>query len=180
MSQLILAVNRLDQSLGLIDKYEAHRRGILHRAFSIFIFRYMGSSLEVLLHQRAKDKYHSSGLWTNTCCSHALDDDSLEETAKKRLQEEMGFSSELHRVGSFYYKADVGHGMVEHEIDHVFVGLDNPEVIRPNPQEVQDWKWRSVDLLLKLPSEEQKLFTVWFFQGFELALTYFKTKVVVK
>jgi isopentenyl-diphosphate delta-isomerase len=179
MSQLILAVDQLDQSLGLVDKYEAHRRGILHRAFSIFIFRFVDSSLQVLLHQRAKDKYHSSGLWTNTCCSHAIEEDSLEETARRRLEEEMGFSCDLHRLGSFYYKADVGHGLVEHEIDHVFVGLDNPELIRPNPQEVQDWRWISTDLLLKLPSEEKKLFTVWFFQAFELALGYFKTKVVV-
>ncbi|PWU14536.1 MAG: isopentenyl-diphosphate delta-isomerase [Chlamydiae bacterium] len=172
-TQFVLEVDCLDQPLRLVEKHEAHFNGILHRAFSIFVFRQLGTSLQLLLQQRAFGKYHSEGLWTNTCCSHA-GNDSLEKIARNRLQTEMGFSCELHPAGSFYYKADVGNGMMEHEIDHVFVGLHNPQVVQPNPEEVQDYQWRDVETLLELSSEQRKEFTVWFFQVFELALKFIK------
>ena len=170
--QTVLAVDQLDKPLGLIEKHEAHRDGILHRAFSIFLFRSFGSSFQILLQQRAEGKCHSGGLWTNTCCSHAEEDIPLKITAQNRLKTEMGFSCKLCPAGSFYYKANVGNGMIEHEIDHVFVGLHNPPLIRPNSQEVQNYQWKDVELLLKLPLEERKEFTVWFFQAFELALKF--------
>ena len=167
--QSVLAVDRLDQPLGVIEKHKAHRNGILHRAFSIFLFRSSGSSFQVLLQQRAHGKYHSGGLWTNTCCSHAEENTPLEITAQDRLKTEMGFSCKLYRAGSFYYKANVDNGMVEHEIDHVFVGLHNPKLIQPNPKEVQDYQWQDVPFLLNLPIEKRGEFTVWFFQAFDLA-----------
>ncbi|WP_171005762.1 NUDIX domain-containing protein [Candidatus Rhabdochlamydia sp. T3358] len=174
-AQFILRVNQLDQPLGLIEKYEAHRNGILHRAFSVFLFRRLNSSLQLLLHQRTQEKYHSGGLWTNTCCSHAKKATPLENQAKNRLKIEMGFSCKLYHAGLFYYKENVGNEMIEHEIDHVFVGLHNPRFIRPNPQEVQNYKWIDVEALQSLSQEEQKKFTAWFFQAFELALKSIKT-----
>ncbi len=173
-SRFVLRVNQLDQPLGLIEKYEAHRKGLLHRAFSVFLFRHFNSSFQLLLNQRSLKKYHSGGLWTNTCCSHAEKTTPLEQTAKNRLKMEMGFSCKLDLIGSFYYKANVGNEMIEHEIDHVFIGLHNPRFIRPNPQEVQNYKWVDVEILQRLPQKSREEFTVWFFQGLELASNFIK------
>ena len=119
MEEKVILVNKDDEQLGLIAKMEAHEKGILHRAFSVFVFNKEG---ELLLQQRALDKYHSPGLWTNTCCSHQRDGESNIEAGKRRLHEEMGFDCELKELFSFLYKASFDNGLTEHELDHVMMG----------------------------------------------------------
>ena len=119
MEEKVILVNKDDEQLGLMAKMEAHEKGILHRAFSVFVFNKEG---ELLLQQRALDKYHSPGLWTNTCCSHQRDGESNIEAGKRRLHEEMGFDCELKELFSFLYKASFDNGLTEHELDHVMMG----------------------------------------------------------
>lgn len=168
----LLQVDHSDKPIGLVEKKNAHLKGILHRAFSVFIFREVASSPQLLLQQRALHKYHSGGLWTNTCCSHAEPDVPIEITAKNRLQTEMGFSCPLSFLESFYYKTDVGSGMTEHEIDHVFAAFHNPCNIRPNPEEANAFKWVNIkdlqETLLLKPHE----FTAWFPQALHIALRF--------
>ena len=134
MSQVVL-VDEQDHELGTMDKMEVHYKGILHRAFSIFIFNNRG---EMLLQQRSAKKYHSGGLWTNACCSHPMQDDTIEKAALKRLQEEMGFTTPIKKAFTFTYRADVGDGLTEHEFDHVFTGIYNGTIV-PAEAEVQDF-----------------------------------------
>ena len=136
----VILVNTDDQPIGLMNKLEAHQKGVLHRAFSVFITNKQG---EIMLQQRAHEKYHSPGLWTNTCCSHQRAGESTLEAAHRRLREEMGFDTELTPLFHFIYKAEFDNGLMEHELDHVVVGrYDDPPVI--NPEEVADWSWKSV------------------------------------
>ena len=154
----VILVDANDRAVGTMEKMEAHRKGILHRAFSVLIFNDAG---QVLLQKRSKSKYHSSGLWTNTCCSHPLPGESMEDATRRRLREEMGIDLQPTFSYSFLYKAPLDHGLIEHELDHVFVGTFNgsPNI---NRKEVEDWKY--VDLkwlkedILKNPSD----YTVWF------------------
>ena len=167
---LLVQVNALDEPIGLIEKQEAHIQGVLHRAFSIFIFRKKGPSTQLLLQKRAHAKYHSGGLWTNTCCSHAEPNVPIEETANKRLLEEMGFSCPLHSVGSFHYKAQVNTLLTEHEIDHVFMALHDPAAILPSPEEASECRWMDITDIQKRMDQEPHTLTVWFPQAFHLAL----------
>jgi isopentenyl-diphosphate delta-isomerase len=154
----VILVNEQDKPLGSMEKMEAHKAGVLHRAFSVFIFNSNG---ELLLQQRAQSKYHSGGLWTNTCCSHPQPGEDTNEAAKKRLQEEMGFTTGLIKVFDFTYKAIMENGLIEHEFDHVFAGnYDGP--VPFNTEEVMDWSFMSIDeLRSELASHPQK-FTSWF------------------
>ena len=128
----IILVNEEDVQVGTMEKMEVHERGLLHRAFSVFIFNKAG---EMLLQQRALSKYHSGGLWTNACCSHPRPGEKTEDAAARRLFEELGFGTELRFAFSFTYKAAFDNGLTEHEFDHVFVGhFDGP--LRPDPKEV--------------------------------------------
>ena len=136
----------------------AHREGLLHRAFSVFLFNDAG---EMLLQKRALAKYHSPGLWTNTCCSHPRPGESTENAARRRLSEEMGLSCDLTPLYSFVYKADVGGGLLEHEFDHVFTGIVN-NIPTPNPDEVMEFRYIEIDQLLAEVSEMPKAFTPWF------------------
>jgi isopentenyl-diphosphate delta-isomerase len=158
----VILVNEQDKPLGSMEKMEAHKAGLLHRAFSIFVFNSNG---ELLLQQRAQSKYHSGGLWTNTCCSHPQPGEDTNEAAKKRLQEEMGFTTELIKVFDFTYKAAMENGLIEHEFDHVFAGnYDGP--VPFNSEEVMDWSFMSIDeLRSQLASHPQK-FTSWFLLAF--------------
>ncbi len=133
----MILVNEKDEPIGLMPKMEAHEKAMLHRAFSVFIMNDRG---ETLLQQRAGDKYHSPLLWSNSCCSHPREGESNIEAGKRRLMEEMGFTTELEELFSFIYKAPFDNGLTEHELDHVMVGYyqDDPKV---NPLEVADWKW---------------------------------------
>jgi isopentenyl-diphosphate delta-isomerase len=137
MEDQLILVNQNDEMIGVGPKLAIHRQGLLHRAFSIFIFN---SSGELLLQRRALSKYHSPGLWSNTCCGHPRPSEQLMTAAQRRLRAEMGLDCRLEGVGSFLYRADVGGGLVEHELDHLFVGYSNFEPT-PHPDEVDDWKW---------------------------------------
>ena len=138
--QLVIAVDPQDRATGLVDKVTAHRKGLLHRAFSIFVFDGAG---RLLLQRRAAAKYHSGGLWSNTCCSHPRAGESLLDAAHRRLREEMGFDCPLQAVFGFVYRAELDGGMVEHEFDHVVIGRfrEGPD---PDVREVDDWKWEGV------------------------------------
>lgn len=157
LEQVIL-VDELDNELGLMEKMEAHQKGLLHRAFSVFLFDTKGN---MLLQQRAMGKYHSPGLWTNTCCSHPRPGETAADAAKRRLLEEMGIISEVKMAFSFIYKASLDQGLTEHELDYVFVG-SYEGVINPNSLEVSNYLYISKeDLQSKLAANADD-FTVWF------------------
>ncbi len=157
MNTHVILVNENDEQIGLMHKLEAHQKGILHRAFSIFIFNNRG---QLLMQQRALDKYHSGGLWTNTCCSHPIANELTEVYAHKRLIEEMGISCDLTAVSKFIYKAELENGLIEHEYDHVFIGYcDDEPVINEN--EANAWKWMDIDALKKDININPTLYTAW-------------------
>lgn len=156
--EYVILVNENDQEIGKMEKQEAHEKGILHRAFSVFIFN---DQKELLLQQRALTKYHSAGLWTNTCCSHPRVNETIVQAAHRRLQEEMGFDCFLEVKTSFIYKADFDNGLTEHEFDHVLVGNFNGEVII-NPTEVASYKWVAIDWLKQDMLKNPNNYTAWF------------------
>lgn len=151
-------VDATDTPIGQMEKMQAHREAQLHRAFSIFIFN---SNNELLIHQRALEKYHSGGLWTNTCCSHPRPGEPTIEAAHRRLHEEMGMNCELRPLLEFTYKAKLDKGLTEHEYDHVFIGHTDSTSI-PNPEEVAAIKYVALDELSRQIAEHPDLFTVWF------------------
>jgi isopentenyl-diphosphate delta-isomerase len=154
----VILVNEKDEAIGLMPKMEAHEKGKLHRAFSVFVFNDKG---ELMLQQRALHKYHSPGLWTNTCCSHQRDGESNLEAANRRLMEEMGFTTPLNEATSFIYKAVFDNGLTEHEYDHILVGRYNQEP-KINPDEVADWKWMEVDEVRIDINTNPGNYTAWF------------------
>ena len=158
MEEQVILVDEQDNPIGLMPKLEAHQKAVLHRAFSVFIFNDKG---ELMLQQRAKHKYHSPGLWTNTCCSHQREGESNVQAGKRRLQEEMGFTTELREVTSFIYKAPFDNGLTEHEFDHVLLGYyeDDPEI---NPDEVASWKWMPLEEVKNNIDNHPDIYTVWF------------------
>jgi isopentenyl-diphosphate Delta-isomerase len=157
LNQVIL-VDSDDRPVGLADKMAAHRTGLLHRAFSLIVQRDDG---QVLLQRRAVEKYHSGGLWTNTCCSHPRPGESVVEAARRRLFEEMGMASRPQSVGRFTYRAALDDDLVEHEIDHVLVAPWDGHDPRPDPAEVADWRWLSVARLRYELRQRPRWFTVW-------------------
>ena len=154
----VILVDTADTPLGTMPKMEAHEKAVLHRAFSVFIFNQKG---ELMLQQRALHKYHSPGLWTNTCCSHQRLGETNIEAGKRRLYEEMGFSVPLQELFSFIYKAPFDNGLTEHELDHVMVGYFEAEPTI-NPEEVAAWKWISLEELEQDLSRKPENYTVWF------------------
>ena len=154
----VVLVNENDQQIGTMPKIEAHEKAVLHRAFSIFVMNDKG---ETMLQQRAGHKYHSPLLWTNTCCSHQRDGESNLEAGTRRLQEEMGFETELTELFSFIYKAPFDNGLTEHEFDHVLIGnYDKPPVL--NPKEAASWKWMKMNDVKKAIADRPEEFTPWF------------------
>lgn len=155
---MVILVDENDTEIGVCEKLKAHTEGKLHRAFSIFIFNSKG---ELLLQQRAKEKYHSGGLWTNTVCSHPAPDIDILVSAQKRIQEEMGFTTEVKELFSFIYRSDYKNGLTEHEFDHVCVGYydENPD---PNPDEVMDYKWMNIENITKDINKNPQNYTSWF------------------
>lgn len=151
-------VNRQDEFLGYGDKLLVHIQGRLHRAFSVIIFNSQG---EMLLQQRAWTKYHSPGLWTNTCCSHPLGQESLHEAAKRRLPEEMGLHCQLTSIGSFIYECALDDHLFEHELDHILVGVTD-EIPVPNPQEVAAFHYTTFEQLEIELNQNPAQFTFWF------------------
>lgn len=159
MSAPVVLVNEDDQPVGTADKLRAHTEGWLHRAISVFVFDESG---RLLLQRRTEDKYHSGGLWSNTCCSHPHPDERPREAAQRRLNEEMGFTCELTSAFSFTYRASVGPRLTEHEYDHVFVGVVDDVTVQPNPEEVADWTWNPPTSLRSDIDGHPEKYTVWF------------------
>ncbi len=158
MSNLIAEVNSKDKIIGFSDKESIHAKGLLHRAFSIFIFNSKGN---LLLQQRSLGKYHTPGLWTNTCCSHLPKDMEMEKAACLRLKEEMGFNAELKHIKTFHYRVQFENGLIENEIDHIYVGFYNQEP-KPNPSEVAKYKWVDLPTIEKEIELHPEEFTYWF------------------
>lgn len=154
----VILVNEKDEVLGTMPKMEAHEKAVLHRAFSVFVMNDLG---ETMLQQRASNKYHSPLLWTNTCCSHQRIGESNVEAGRRRLQEEMGFETDLKELFSFIYKAPFDNGLTEHELDHVMVGAYN-KVPKINSDEVADWKWMLPSDIKSDIEKNPKLYTEWF------------------
>ena len=163
MEEVIL-VNEADIPVGTMEKIEAHRRALLHRAFSVFIFDSQG---RMLLQQRAPGKYHSPGLWTNACCSHPRPDEDTAAAAVRRLREELGFTTELTELFAFTYRSEYDNGLTEYEYDHVFVGWYDGKV-HPDPAEVGDYCFRTMaEIAADLNSSPGK-YTSWFYLAFPL------------
>ena len=157
MEQVIL-VNEKDEQTGIMEKMEAHLTGTLHRAFSVFIFNNNG---EMLLQQRAATKYHNGELWTNACCSHPAPGETTLAAASRRLQEEMGFTTQLEKTFAFTYKSSFENGLTEHEFDHVFIGTYDGE-IKVNKTEVKDYCFKTIDELEPSLKTHPQKFTAWF------------------
>ena len=158
MLEQVILVNEADQEIGFMEKMEAHEKGLLHRAFSVFIFNNQG---EMLLQQRAIDKYHSPNLWTNACCSHPQPGEDTASAAYRRLEEEMGFQTPISKAFSFIYKTDFDNGLTEHEYDHVFTGNYDGAIV-PNSEEVQDFRYMSMDALRSSLLIDPSQYTSWF------------------
>lgn len=153
----VVLVDGNDAVLGSEEKLRAHQTGALHRAFSVFVVNDEG---RLLLQRRARGKYHSAGLWTNTCCGHPRPGENVGAAATRRLQEEMGFSCQLAPRGSFIYQAALDNGLVEHELDHLFVGRFNGDPA-PDPLEAEAWAWTSWSRVEEECAERPERFTVW-------------------
>ena len=158
----VILVNEHDVENGVMEKMEAHRTGMLHRAFSIFIFDSKG---RMMLQQRSPLKYHGGNLWTNACCSHPFPGEEIHEAATRRLEEELGFITPLKKIFSFTYRADVENNLVEHEYDHVFAGEYEGE-IRPNQVEVAGIRYAEMDAIKKELEQYKQRFTSWFIIAF--------------
>ncbi|NML40486.1 isopentenyl-diphosphate Delta-isomerase [Chitinophaga sp. G-6-1-13] len=154
----VILVTEFDEAIGTMEKMEAHRRGLLHRAFSVFILNEAG---DILLQQRAMGKYHSPGLWTNACCSHQFPGETTADAAHRRLMEEMGFDCPLEEIFAFTYRTAFDNGLVEHEFDHVLIGTYNG-AIHPDSTEVNDYRYMSASQILELMEQEPDRFTSWF------------------
>jgi isopentenyl-diphosphate delta-isomerase len=154
----VVLINANDEEVGTMEKLQAHREGLLHRAFSVLILNDAG---EMLIHQRALGKYHSAGAWSNACCGHPRPGETTQAAAERRLQEEMGFTVPLKKLYHFTYKTDLGNGLSEHEFDHVFLGVYNNAPL-PNPTEVADWRYVSIDRLLQELNMKPEQFSFWF------------------
>jgi isopentenyl-diphosphate delta-isomerase len=153
----VILVDERDRELGTVEKLRAHREGSLHRAFSVFIFDRAG---RLLLQKRARGKYHSGGLWSNTACGHPRPGVETRAAARRRLREEMGFDCELREAFEFLYRAELDGALVEHEYDHVFVGTHEGDPA-PDPSEVEEWRWVSMGELLRGLSERPELYSRW-------------------
>lgn len=157
MEDLLILVDENDKEIGVLEKTPVHEKGLLHRAFSIFIFN---SANELLLQQRASGKYHSSGLWTNTCCSHPRQGEEVNDAVYRRLQEEMGMKCDLEFQFSFIYKHKFSNGLTEHELDHVYFGRTDQEPV-PNREEVQGYKYVQIEELQRELASSPERYSPW-------------------
>lgn len=160
----VIIVNEADEQIGTMEKLEAHRKAVLHRAFSVFIFNSKG---EMLLQQRADNKYHSAGLWTNACCSHPLPGETTLAAASRRLHEELGFTTELKELFSFTYRTDFDNGLTENEYDHVFIGTYDGD-IHPDEDEVKSVEYLSMKCIEENIKSDPGKYTSWFRIAFPL------------
>ncbi len=170
--EYVILVNNNDQPLGAMEKMEAHEKGVMHRAFSVFVYNSEG---KMLLQKRADSKYHSPGLWSNTACSHPRTGEKTDDAAHRRMMEEMGFDCDLEKAFTFIYKAEVGDGLIEHEFDHVFIGNSN-QTPKPDPEEVGDWKYVDFDWLVGDVADNPDEYTVWFRIALEQVKNHMESK----
>lgn len=171
MEEVIL-VTEDNEPIGTMEKIEAHRKGVLHRAFSVFIFNEQN---EMLLQQRAETKYHSSGLWTNACCSHPRPFENTEDAALRRLSEELGFTTSLTKIFDFQYNAAFDNGLTEYEYDHVYVG-EYTGKISPNPNEVQDYCYKKLDEIESTIKTNPHKYTAWFLIAFPKVVSWMQSR----
>jgi len=172
MEENVILVDKNDTQIGLMSKLDAHKKGVLHRAFSVFV---LNNNNEIMLQKRAYNKYHSGGLWTNTCCSHQREGENSIEAGKRRLLEEMGFETQLKIITSFIYKVEFENGLTEHELDYLLIGkyLKSPVI---NKQEVADWKWMKVELIADDIKLNPNNYTSWF----KIIFDKFQNKIKIK
>ena len=172
MEENVILVDKNDTQIGLMSKLDAHKKGILHRAFSVFV---LNNNNEIMLQKSAYNKYHSAGLWTNTCCSHQREGENSIEAGKRRLLEEMGFETELKIITSFIYKVEFENGLTEHELDYLLIGkyLKSPVI---NKQEVADWKWMKIELIVDDIKLNPNNYTSWF----KIIFDKFQNKIKIK
>ncbi len=166
----VILVDEKDNQVGLMPKLEAHQKGLLHRAFSVFIFN---SDYKLLLQKRASSKYHSGGLWTNTCCSHPRDGEDIIDAANRRLDEEMGIKTSLRKVFDFIYTAELDNNLIENEFDHVLYGVYDIDPIL-NKEEAEDFKWIDMETLKNDIENNTDQYTVWFKIAFDYFYNYLK------
>ena len=160
----VILVDETDRPVGVMEKMAAHRQALLHRAFSVFIFNSRG---EMLLQQRAEEKYHSAGLWTNACCSHPRPGEDTQDAAVRRLREELGFSTPLEKLFSFTYRSEFENGLTEFEFDHVFIGVYDQDIF-PNPDEVSDHRYMPLSVIETELRSAPERYTTWFQLAFPL------------
>lgn len=159
MRQMVVLVDRRDRKIGLEEKMRAHKNGgKLHRSISVMVFNSKG---QIMLQRRSDSKYHSPGLWSNTCCSHPIEGESAIDAAHRRLKQEMGFDCELNEAFTFIYKVYVGKGLTESEFDHVVFGIYDRKP-KPNQKEVKDWRWASLKWLKSDIKKNRDSYTQWF------------------
>lgn len=171
MGEKVILVDENDLPIGEMDKLEAHQENRLHRAFSIILWN---DQNEMLIHQRAEGKYHSAGLWTNTCCSHQRPNETTIDAAVRRLKEEMGIEAPLKQTFYFIYQVDLEGGLSEHELDHVLIGKFNG-IPALNPDEAQAYRWVKMDELVQEINSDPSKFTFWF----KHILTQFSDKITL-
>lgn len=172
----VILVDEEDNECGQVEKMKAHKDGLLHRAFSIFIFNDKG---EMLLQQRAIHKYHSGGLWTNACCSHPSPGETTTGAAYRRLQEEMGFHTEIHKIFDFVYRADFDNGLTEYEFDHVFTGFYSGSVIL-NLNEIMAVCYKPMDAIATEIRQSPSLYTAWFLIAFPKVEEWYRQHILPK
>lgn len=172
MDPHVILVDEYDQQIGIASKLLAHEKGLLHRAFSIFILRVKNGSYELLLQKRQQSKYHCGGLWTNTCCSHPAPGESTIQAARKRLQCEMGFTTSLKEIGNFTYKANFDNGLIEYEYDHVLLGHMQLDCLMVNAEEVMDYRWMPLAKVQAHCERNPTSYTPWFSQATALLFSY--------
>ena len=158
LEEKVVLVDEEDNQIGLMPKMEAHLKGKLHRAFSIIIFN---SERKILIQKRASTKYHTPNLWSNTCCSHQREGEDNIYAGKRRLNEEMGFVTNLYNFSSFIYRVEFSNGLIEHENDHIMLGVFDGDP-NPNPNEVDEWKWIDIDVLVEDMKINPDQYTAWF------------------
>ena len=172
----IILVNEKDEQVGVMEKMEVHQKGLLHRAFSVFIFDSKG---KMLLQQRSAQKYHGAHLWTNACCSHPFPNEKIEEAAQRRLKEELGFTTSLQKIFSFTYQANVENNLIEHEYDHVFAGEYEGE-ITVNKYEVEDYSYQDMKEIKWAIENQPAKFTTWFIIAFPKIEEWWQTNYEVR
>jgi isopentenyl-diphosphate delta-isomerase len=172
MLEEVILVDESDTPVGVMEKMEAHRKALLHRAFSVFIFNRKG---EMLLQRRALTKYHSGGLWTNACCSHPRPNEDTCDAARRRLFEELGFDVPLEKIFDFTYRCEFDNGLTEHEFDHVYAGRYDQEIY-PNAEEVCEYRWLSLEAVQAGLEKSPSAYTSWFHLAFPLIRSWTERK----